>query len=91
MNGGGKAQSNMNESTGHIHGTVIVTRGQSAHNNGTNLGNRRSSMGRRSMKDASSGLHNTASATNNVHFDPNAKAYSTSDFGTAGMPINAKG
>jgi hypothetical protein len=48
-------------------------------------------MGRRSMKDASSGLHNTASATNNVHFDPNAKAYSTSDFGTAGMPINAKG
>jgi hypothetical protein len=47
------------------------------------------------MKDASSGLHqsnlnNTASGINNVHFDPNAKAYSTSDFGTAGLPISGK-
>ena len=62
-----------------------MTRGLSAHDPSHN--DRRSSVGRRSMKDASSGLNNQA----NVHFDPAAKAYSTSDFGTAGLPLVGKG
>jgi hypothetical protein len=65
-----------------------MTRGSSAHDGRT--GDRRSSLGRRSMKDASSGLNNNLNTTN-VHFDPAAKAYSTSDFGTAGLPIVGKG
>jgi hypothetical protein len=42
------------------------------------------------MKDASSGLNNQLNPAN-VHFDPTAKAYSTSDFGTAGLPMVGKG
>jgi hypothetical protein len=65
-----------------------MTRGSSAHNGSHN--ERRSSLGRRSMKDASSGLNNQLNPAN-VHFDPTAKAYSTSDFGTAGLPMVGKG
>ena len=42
------------------------------------------------MKDASSGLNNQLNPAN-VHFDPTAKGYSTSDFGTAGLPLVGKG
>jgi hypothetical protein len=66
-----------------------MTRGSSAHD-GSKHGERRSSIGRRSMKDASSGLNNQLNPAN-VHFDPTAKGYSTSDFGTAGLPLVGKG